>query len=232
MRSTLLLHGLTNGPTLMWRFQQWFEAEGWNVTARSLLGHGGRGPGAPYTFDRFAEDALEAGDFDVVLGHSLGCAAAAVASVRRPSFGKRLVMVDPAWYVPDRIAADARQSFVEDVKNGVDDFLRLHPEWHPFDNYAKALEVERLAPGAETGPFDDNEHWDVREAAKRIPVPTLVVNGDADLGSVLPQAVVDELLPANPNLVHRSVAGAGHNIVRDKPEELRRVILDWLAATD
>jgi pimeloyl-ACP methyl ester carboxylesterase len=230
MRTALLLHGLTNGPTSMWRFQEWLEADRWRVTSRALIGHGGRGEAPSYRLDAFADDVLALGDFDLVLGHSLGGATLAVASARRPEWAQRLVAVDPAWFVPETAAARARADFLADVQNSLEDLVALHPEWHPFDNQTKYFEARRCAPRAVTGPFDDNPAWDVRDQVARLAVPTLLVTGDPDLGAVTPAAVAEALASANANIEVRNVVGAGHNIVRDQPTVLRELIFSWLSA--
>jgi len=69
--TALLLHGFTNGPASMWRFQEWLAGRGYQAEARAQLGHDGRGPAADYSLAALAADNLAMGDHDLVVRNNL-----------------------------------------------------------------------------------------------------------------------------------------------------------------
>ena len=70
--------------------------------------------------------------------------------------------------------------------------------------------------------------WDVIGAAERLPVPTLVVQGDPGVFTLLQPAVVDAVVARNPAVRRVILPGAGHAPHRDDLDATWAVIRDWL----
>ena len=100
-RRALLVHGLgSNGP-LMWRYGVALADAGWHADAVDLRGHGTAPRALDYTLAAYArrprrDHARRRGPWDLVVGHSLGGAAATLAAASDPAWTRRLVLVDPA----------------------------------------------------------------------------------------------------------------------------------------
>jgi pimeloyl-ACP methyl ester carboxylesterase len=65
----------------MWRYGAWLADAGWHATAVDLRGHGTAPRALDYTIDAYASDVLHTAapdgePWDLVIGHSLGGAAA------------------------------------------------------------------------------------------------------------------------------------------------------------
>ncbi len=88
-RRALLVHGLGSNGALMWRYGVALADAGWHADAVDLRGHGVAPRALDYTIDAYAADlgvTRPAGDgaWDLVVAHSLGGAAATVASAADP----------------------------------------------------------------------------------------------------------------------------------------------------
>jgi len=229
--TALLLHGFASGPASMWRFQEWLAELGYQAEARAQLGHGGRGPAADYSLAALVADNLAMGDHDLVVGHSMGGATATLAAARRPEWAGRLVLVDPAWRFPtaDEAAAEKREEFA-DLDRDAAEIRVAYSAWDQRDGEAKIQEAARVWRPAVEGIIDANLDADLRDAARSLAVPTLVICGDPAAGSTVTHADGDAVASANPNVRLVRIAGAGHNPHRDDPEAVWQALAGWLAA--
>ena len=83
-RRALLVHGLGSNGALMWRYGTALADVGWHAQAVDLRGHGTAPRALDYTIDAYASDVLHTAapdgePWDLVIGHSLGGAAATAA---------------------------------------------------------------------------------------------------------------------------------------------------------
>jgi pimeloyl-ACP methyl ester carboxylesterase len=227
--TALLLHGFTNGPASMWRFQEWLTEHGYQAEARAQLGHGGRGPADDYSLAALAADNLAMGDHDVVVGHSMGGATATLAAARRPQWAGRLVLVDPAWRFPttDEAAAVKREELAA-LDRDAAEIRAAYSAWDDRDGEAKIQEAARVWRPAVEAIIDANLDADLLDAARSLTVPTLAICGDPTIGGTVTLADGDAVVSANPNVRLVRIAGAGHNPHRDDPEAVRRALLSWL----
>ena len=97
----LLVHGLGSNGALMWLYGVALADAGWHATAVDLRGHGTAPRAVDYSIAAYAADlvhtaAPDGEPWDLVVGHSLGGAAATSASAATPAWTRRLVLVDPA----------------------------------------------------------------------------------------------------------------------------------------
>nr|WP_081811519.1 alpha/beta hydrolase [Microbacterium paraoxydans] len=171
-----------------------------------------------------------AGAWDAVVGHSLGGAAGTVAAADDADWTRRLVLIDPAIHVVQQDAADVRRSQERAfADNRLDAVRQEHPHWHPQDQELKVDAVRRASAWAVEQTSAQNQPWDVRAHAARLTVPTHVIGADPAVSSIFTGALADEVLASNPRISLSVVAGAGHSVHRDRPEESIRQLLEALA---
>ncbi|MCT1365163.1 MULTISPECIES: alpha/beta hydrolase [unclassified Microbacterium] len=234
-RRALLVHGLGSSGALMWRLGDALAAAGWHATAVDLRGHGDAPRALDYSVAAYAADLVAtrpAGSraWDAVVGHSLGGAAGTVAAADDTGWTHRLVLIDPAIHIVQRDAAIVRhnqeRAFAD---NRLDAVRQEHPHWHPQDQELKVDAVRRASAWAVEQTSAQNQPWDVRGHAARLTVPTHVIGGDPAVYSIFTGALADEVLASNPRISLSVVAGAGHSVHRDRPEESIRQLLEALA---
>ena len=232
-RHALIIHGLGSNGALMWRFGVTLADAGWYAEAVDLRGHGVAPralnyPIAAYAADVAATTPAAGGAWDLVIGHSLGGAAATVAAADTPQWTTRLVLIDPGIHLVERDRDVVRRSQEESFANPTTQAVRAsHPHWHEQDVELKALSAQQASRWAVEQTSAQNELWDVREAALRLGVPTHIIAADPAVYSIFKGALVDEVR-ANPRVTVSVVTGAGHSPHRDRPDETMRQLLEAL----
>lgn len=234
-RRALLVHGLGSSAALMWRLGDALADAGWHATAVDLRGHGDAPRSLDYSVAAYGADLAATrpaggGSWDAVIGHSLGGAASTVAAASDAAWTRRLVLIDPAIHVNGRDAGIVRRS---QERAFADTRLEVvqqeHPHWHPQDQELKVDAVLRASAWAVEQTSAQNQPWDVRSAAAALTVPTHVLGADPAVYSIFTGDLAEEVLSANPLITMSIVAGAGHSLHRDKPEESVRQLLEALA---
>jgi lipase len=184
-------------------------------------------------------DALHLGRVDVV-GHSFGGRLALELAARRPERVDRLVLLDPAVWVPPPVAleraewarADESYASVDEAidaklasdplakRDLVADELRQHLQlgddmrWRP--RYARSAVVAAYGEMAKPPPLD------------RVRARTLLVRGANS--EVVPEALVDVVCEALADCKVVTVPG-GHIVMWDAFEETASAILGFLAVS-
>lgn len=223
-RRALLIHGLGSNGALMWRYGTWLADAGWHATAVDLRGHGTAPRALEYTIAAYAADVVRTGTrddapWDLVVGHSLGGAAATLASADAPAWTRRLVLVDPGIHLSDRDRGVVRRSQERAFADTSEAAVRAeHPDWHENDIELKALSARQASRWAVAQTSVQNTPWDVRGAAARLTVPTHIIASDPKVYSIFTGPLADEVL-RNPVITMSVVAGAGHSPHRDKPDD-------------
>jgi pimeloyl-ACP methyl ester carboxylesterase len=230
--TALLIHGLSSGPDGWWRVRGWLEEAGWAAETVALLGHGGR-PAAPsYALDAYVDDVRAAsGSHDLVIGHSLGASVSTVIAASDPAWARRLILLDPVWFIPDDAlpATAAEQAAELDL---TEQSLRAaKPHWDDGDIAAKVAAIAAVDPGAVRRTFAEVEHWDLRDVARRITAPTLVLGGDPAVYTMLEPADGFEVSEDAPDMRYVVVPGAAHSPHRDAPAATRAALDHWLRET-
>lgn len=234
-RRALLVHGLGSSGALMWRLGDALADAGWHATAVDLRGHGDAPRSLDYSVAAFGADLTatlpsDGGPWDAVIGHSLGGAASTVAAASDPDWTRRLVLIDPAIHVDGRDAGIVRRS---QERAFADTRLEVvqqeHPHWHPQDQELKVDAVLRASAWAVEQTSAQNQPWDVRASAAALAVPTHVLGADPAVYSLFTGELAAEVLAANPLITMSIVAGAGHSLHRDKPDESVRQLLEALS---
>lgn len=224
-RQALLVHGLGSSAALMWRYGVALADDGWRATAVDLRGHGDAPRALDYTIAAYTADLHATGradgrPWDLVIGHSLGGAAATAAAANDPEWTRRLVLIDPAIHLVDRdadvIRASQKRAFDD---NRIELVREEHPHWHPQDIELKVDAVARGSRWAveQTG-AQNLDAWDVRSEAARLTMPTHVIAADPGVYSIFDGALARGVLAANPRITMSVVAQAGHSPHRDRPE--------------
>ncbi len=215
----------------MWRYAVALADAGWRVDAVDLRGHGTAPRGLDYTIDAYAVDLTHTqpaddAPWDLVLGHSLGGAAATVAAASTPSWTRHLVLVDPAIHLADvdrdAVRASQEQAFADTSVGAV---RAAHPEWLELDIELKAIAAQQASRYAVEQTGLQNTPWDVREAASRLTVPTHVIAGDPAVYSIFTGDLAAEVLQ-NPRVSMSVVPGTGHSPHRDAPDAAAQALLD------
>lgn len=221
-RRALLLHGLGSDAALMWRYGTALADDGWRADAVDLRGHGSAPRALDCTLEAYAADVAavrtDGEPWDLVIAHSLGGAAAVLASAAHPRWTRRLVLIDPAVHLSDADRENVRQGQEESFADPSIDAIRAtHPDWHELDIELKAAATQSASRWMIEQTSEQNTTWDVREAASRLSVPTHVIGADPTVFSIFTGDVAAEVLQ-NPRITMSVVAGAGHSPHRDLPD--------------
>ncbi|WP_375383701.1 alpha/beta fold hydrolase [uncultured Microbacterium sp.] len=223
-RRALLIHGLgSNGP-LMWRFGTALADAGWHASAVDLRGHGVAPRALDYSLAAYAADVAATlpgggGAWDLVVGHSLGGAAAVLAAADHPSWTARLVLVDPAIKPTDQDLVIVRASQEETFADPSEAAVRAaHPGWHEHDIELKAVAAHQVSRWAVEQSSAQNQAWDVTASAAALTVPTHILGSDPAVYSIYWGERLAALQAANAAIRYSYIAGAGHSPHRDQPE--------------
>jgi pimeloyl-ACP methyl ester carboxylesterase len=235
----VLVHGVTASTRTWWRVGPWFAENGWRAVAVDLRGHGAspRMQGDEGLDDLAAdlhETVLEEpGTVDVLLGHSLG-ALVAMKLCESPSEPvRRLVLEEPPGSTSTDFGEVAREALAGAVlargssEEAVQLFLAENPTWAREDARNSVAGLLDCGAGPVAGFLRDGLRYDLAEMVRSVSIPTLLVLGSEEHGSMLPAperaAVAGSL--------RRSTTkefDAGHGVHRDDFEGYVRLLAGWL----
>lgn len=249
-KAVVLLHGFGDCARV-WEFVLPYLGDRGRFIALDQRGHGlsDRADLQSYSTFDFVQDLhalLETLGLDEVclVGHSMGGRNAIVYAALHPQRVKKLVVID---YGPE-LSAKGRRRIVRALRERGDvfrleDMAKALIEENPRLTLQKAfLYLEKV-----TCPLGDGLHsWlcdnrlfeqmrkgkrvlrdiDLKEFLSRVKVPILLIRGkESDL---LDEEGVDAFLKSAPNTELREIHGAGHAVPVDNPEELARVLLEFI----
>ena len=226
-RRALLLHGLSSSGATWWRVAEALAADGWSVTAVDLRGHGTAPAGDHYAVADYASD-LPGFGWDLVIGHSLGGAVAVVAALQ-PGFADRVILLDPALYVPDEDWEAVRAEQLSELTLTEQSLRSSQVPWTERDIAIKLDAVHHATAAMIEGTLDDNHPWSVLDSLPELTVPTLILTGDPAVFTMLPPEIADAAVAANPLVEYQVIPGAAHSPHREQPELTLAAIRDWLA---
>ena len=228
----VLSHGLTDNGLCWTRFAAEMAAD-FDVIMIDARGHGAS---ARMSAEVVTGPARDIGELiaslglerPIVMGHSVGARATAAYANAYPDKVRQVVLEDPVFLplIDAEAAAVRRAKFRSQVARfqamSEADILAMgrkdSPGWHDDDFPAWAAAKRQVDPEA-------FPHYETPWQAEvdRIAVPTLVVHGEARLGSIITAAIADEARALNPNIRTVEITGAGHNVRREN-------FADFLAA--
>jgi lipase len=235
------LHGVTSWGG---RFRRLAEERlgAFHVFAPDLRGHGVSDWDPPWNLGTHTDDLVDTLDalhlerVDVV-GHSFGGRLALELAARKPDRVGRLVLLDPAVWVPPPIALErAERTRTDESYGSVDEAIEACLANNPHSR--RALVANELPQHLHLG---DDGRWRARfarsavvaaygEMAKpppldRVTAPTLLVRGrDSE---VVPDALVDIVLETMANCGLVTVPG-GHIVMWDAFDETAAAVLAFL----
>ena len=244
----ILIHGMMDSA------QNWKKnidelARTQRVYAIDLIGFGysSRHTRAPYSLKYFAAtvceflDALGIARANIA-GHSLGGAVALELARRLPARVNKLVLINPAVYLINRLAAlkyaaripilpralvglaltsrTMRDYAFRHALGDATNFDPAYAEWRRQPTRVRGTAASLIAMAAAWSPSDLATHL------PEIAAPTLVLAGERD--AVVPIAQSQRVARALPHAEFRVVPGTGHIAFEEAPAMIDGLILDFL----
>jgi pimeloyl-ACP methyl ester carboxylesterase len=239
---TVFLHGFSDNADVWLPWFELFPSRG--CLAIDARGHGQSGlPEEEGGASANAADvALVLGSQDipangvVLVGHSMGAVTAAATAGQYPELVRAVVLEDPPFpvppvpsarerAVPDWFAADRARSMPERLARTAAD----NPHWAEDELEPQARSTDELNARMFELPVEPPVATSDR--LSRVTCPVLLIHGDAERGSTMSpeqaQAIKDTAA-GEVTVVH--FPGAGHNIRRDRREEYRRLVFEFLSS--
>ena len=220
----VLSHGLTDNGLCWSRLASALESD-FDVVMLDARGHGESArlsQADPHDPARDIAEAIDALNLKspIVMGHSVGARATAAFANAHPDRVSKVVLEDPPFLpLAEASAAEARgRKFREQVER----FRSMSeaeitamgkttsPRWHDdeFPPWAAAKrQVDPAAMASYATP------WQAQ--IDRIAVPTLLIHGEAALGSLVTPSVAAEAMALNGKIRAVRIGGAGHNVRRE-----------------
>jgi pimeloyl-ACP methyl ester carboxylesterase len=247
----VLLHGFSDGGLAWLRLARDLAAD-YDLVMLDAAGHG-RSGGVEHGFrERAVGDVLAAIEQlglerPALVGHSMGAGTAAGVAAEASDRLRGVALEDPGWF-------DGPPPTLGLAEDATGSRARLRsPAWVEWMRSLKTMTPEQLYAMAdvERAEWDsvDRKHWadnkalfnlDVveqpldfgrtpwREVAGRITCPVLLITGDPERGGIVTPEGAEEAkrVLRNGRVVH--IAGAGHNIRRDRYEPFRDAVVGFL----
>ncbi|MFP5307942.1 MAG: alpha/beta fold hydrolase [Gammaproteobacteria bacterium] len=248
----VLMHGGGQTRHAWGRAREALIAAGYHVVSLDMRGHGDSdwAPDHDYRFDRFIADLravlTQIPPRSALVGASLGGLTGLLAvGESDDDVASALVLVDVVPRV-EREGTDRISLFMTGAPRG---FATLDEAADAVAGYLphrpRPRNVEGLKKNLRLG--DDGRwywHWDpafvsgalrpethrlverMRDAAKRVHVPTLLVRGK--LSDVVSEAAAQDFLSLLPSAEFHAVAGAGHMVAGDDNDAFNAAVIDFL----
>jgi pimeloyl-ACP methyl ester carboxylesterase len=234
----VLIHGAGMDHTV-WRYQsRYLAAHGFAVMAVDLPGHGrSRGPALDSVEEMagwVSQVAVEAGmGTFAVIGHSMGAYIGLELAASRPATIDRIALFgvsDQMKVHPDlQTAADRHQALAADLivswSYGSEGRLRGHPQPGTWQLAVTRRLLERELDKTLAGDLAACAHYQAMSAAPRVVCPVLLINGDADR---MTSAAAARRLASALSIAHLEVVGgAGHMVMSEQPDRVRRLLVEF-----
>jgi 3-oxoadipate enol-lactonase len=223
----VLLHSALGDSRLWERQAELLRGRGYDVVAPDLPGWGERPmPTEPFSFVAFVAELLPA----ILVANSFGGAIALRTALAHPDRVPKLVLVAPGF--PDHEWSQEMKEYNERetalVEAGdLDGATQLNldfwvaPEHHEFvrPQQQRALELQ-------TAHEDPEVVWPDMPLLSYLTMPTLVVVGDRDKRDF--REIGERIAREAPNARLEIVAGAGHLVALERPDEFDELLLEFL----
>ena len=255
----LMLHGVTRCGA-DWEPLFPALAAHWKVIALDQRGHGTSPRAGSYLVTDYIADVVrlvqeETADPIVLFGHSLGAMVAAAVAAELPDRVRGTILEDPPFHtMGNRIAGSAWQAqftgmreaarkrgSVEKITDALAD-IRLPASGGGFKRLGdlrdraslawsgqclSQLDPEVLTPVIEGRWLDG---YDFPDSLSRVRCPTLLLQADPSAGGALTDADAETLKSIISTCQHVRLPGCGHNLHRDRPEEVLQALREFTAS--
>ncbi|KAG1780282.1 Alpha/Beta hydrolase protein [Suillus placidus] len=164
-RRAFLIHGLNSSSHTFHRVASALAAKGYLVVAPNLLGHALRKPGVDFQVQTLADDLLpylQAAEYDIVIGHSLG--AHVVLSLLKylpKTKPTSVVLIDPSVEITAEQMVDFRAKLSNNIRSNptAEDYMALNPLWTREDAIWRVLGTQIGRPTNSDDHIDGNVPW-------------------------------------------------------------------------
>lgn len=224
----VLLHSALGDSRLWERQAELLRDRGYEAVAPDLPGWGETPmPTEPFSFVAFVAELLPA----ILVANSFGGAVALRTALAHPDRVPKLVLVAPGFpdheWSPEMNEYDERETALVEAGD-LDGATQLNldfwvaPEHHEFvrPQQRRALELQTAHGGPEVV-------WPDMPLLSHLTMPTLVVVGDRDKRDF--REIGERIAREAPNARLEIVAGAGHLVALERPDEFDELLLDFLA---
>ncbi len=234
----LLLHGITDNASYWTRVGRALT-ERFDVLAIDQRAHGfSDAPASGYRINDYVADAANVirkafGGPVLVLGHSFGGWVQLQLAAQHPDLVRALIMEDPPLRADmngdfDTTSQDKNRwewfAWLREVQAGGYGaaFARArseHPTWSDEDCHESAISKLQVRPRlyeADGVEFDRN--W--QRAAAQVRCPTLLLHGEAALGSIMHADTLPRAQQLMPHIKPVFCAGSGHAPHRENPQAM------------
>lgn len=239
----VLAHGATDNGLCWRRTAQALEGE-YDILMLDARGHGlSDKPESGYAPADHAADVvgLIAGlglDRPVLMGHSMGAATTAAVAGLYPQSIRAAILEDPGWRPTSMAPADwearmdqMRRQFAVWNRMSREELLALgrkqSPTWDEAEFPDWADSKLQFNPVFMGGLRQRSPRW--QDAAQPIAVPALLITGDPEQGAIVTPDVAAEATALNPHISVVHLAGAGHNIRRERFDGFLAAVRTFLA---
>jgi pimeloyl-ACP methyl ester carboxylesterase len=226
MQKVVLLHSAL-GDSRLWHRQIAALAGRYEVVAPDLPGWGRSPlPTDPFSFVEVVDALLPA----ALVGNSFGGAIALRTALAHPDRVSKLMLIDsglPAWDWTEEMTSyfEAEGAAVEagDLDAATEVNLQF---WVKPEHHDEVRPQQRHALELQTAHEEPEVLWPEMPPLSSLTVPTLVVVGEDDKADF--RAIAQHLAEEIPDADLAVVAGAGHLVGLDQPEELNALLLEFL----
>ncbi|QNP75455.1 alpha/beta hydrolase [Streptomyces roseirectus] len=218
-RTAALIHGIMSDHRTWHRVGPALAAQGYQVTAVDLRGHGAS-PRGDYSAEAWADDLVDTlpPTLDLAIGHSLGGMALALAAARLTP--AKAVYADPAW--PLHQAKNVDAAVFTSLKQATrDDIATLNPRWSEDDIRTELATLAAWDPASAHAVFGTHA---IDHTPTHPTVPSLVLT--ADPSPLIPPALATRLKEQGFDV--RPVPGAGHTLHRDDFDAFMDALHGWI----
>lgn len=237
--SLVLSHGLTDNGLCWSRLASALEPD-FDVVMLDARGHGESSRLFDMEAHDPARDIAEAIEglglkMPIVMGHSVGARATAAFANAHPDRVSKVVLEDPPLLpLADPSLAEARRrrfrEQVERFRSMTETEIAsmgqtMSPGWRA-DEFPAWTAAKRQVDFAALPDYDTP--WQAQ--IDRIAAPTLLIHGDADLGSLVTPDIAAEARSLNANIQTVRISGAGHNVRRENFPDYLAAVRTFLLA--
>ena len=216
----LLLHGLGSDGATMWRLADHLAGRGFEVMAPDLRGQGISPPSGSYRLEEMADDVRALGSgWDVIAGHSLGGAVAAVL-LADPAFAAHGLLLDPVLRIPQEWMPDIEVALVNEAGGNltVEAIRERAPLWDDEDVFRLARAGALLSPKVVRQILHATQPWDLMAWVARWTAPVTILAADPAVEALFTPDTAAAVTDVCATARVVTVPQAGHNVHRDAPE--------------